>query len=84
MSMGIADTLTQSALGLLSFVLLIVWLRWGAYQKNKRVMGLARPRREVNARQETRLTSSRPSSFAADCLDKRSNKYAEELDMLRL
>jgi hypothetical protein len=26
--MGIADTLTQSVLGLLSFVFLIAWLRW--------------------------------------------------------
>lgn len=56
------------ALGLLSFIALIVWCRWRGTPEDRKKDGPPRvPKKRENAKQETNsVTSSGQSSFAAD------------------
>ena len=74
--MPIAEWIIPGDFGLLSFILLIVWLRWvGPWEGQKR----DEPPDEVPKEKE------RLSSFAADrWRDKRSNKYEGELEALQV
>src|SRR6516162_6824274 len=76
------STAESIAWGLLSFIALIVWCRWRGTPEDEKESE-ASPDTEKR-RTETNVASSSLSCFAADRWDKRSNKYEEELETLRV
>jgi hypothetical protein len=60
------NTAERIAWGLLSFIALIVYLRW------------------EGSREDQKMSKERERQLRNEQTDKRSNKYAEELDILEL